>query len=148
MAAAWRGTAVLAFLTATCASAFVQPACPGALLGREWTKDGPKGCARPVCSNALRMSEHTEDRPRTRTFESSGGEGGDEGASAQKPADAPFVLTKPMDLVRVRGFGSSSSAGAFGGRGGGGRGAYSNDGFGGGGGGRGGYGQQDGFQGR
>ena len=56
-------------------------------------------------------------------------------------ADAPFVLTKPMDLVRVRGVGSGSSAGFRGG----GRGAYNND-FGGGGG-RGGYGQQDGFQG-
>lgn len=67
-----------------------------------------------------------------------------------RSADAPYVLTKPMDLVRVRGFGSGSSAGFFpgrdgGGRGRGGRGAF-NDGYaGGGGGGRGGY---DNFQGR
>eukprot|EP00752_Nemacystus_decipiens_P001884 g1815.t1 len=100
------------------------------------------------------MSEHTEDRPRTQTFENSDGGGDDEGAPAQKPADAPFVLTKPMDLVRVRGFGSGSSAGFYPGRGDGsggrgGRGGYNND-FGGGGGGRGGYGQygqRDGFQG-
>lgn len=60
MAAAWRGVVALGLL-AHC-TAFVQPGCPGALAGRGWARSGAKACARPVCSNALRMSEHTEDR--------------------------------------------------------------------------------------
>ena len=60
MAAAWRGVLTLGLLT-HCA-AFVQPGCPSALAGTDWARSGVKPGARPVCSNALRMSERTENR--------------------------------------------------------------------------------------